>query len=215
MCLFHNIENNVKYKKNQIETLHVSYLQNIFIYFLYNVEKIQKRRLFFMLTKQEFRALSNEEQAKLVNDELLKNKGTKDFGAEVFEFSYSFARKILVDAGYDTFMHEAEDGTRVRLFRVLTDEEKEAQKQKTVTEDAAEPMETEKQDSPRVIQLAVALRENEKEEDILRKTFPAFESTWAEFDALLKSDDFKIYDKKYIYDLVLRTFLEKYGDVYE
>ena len=172
-----------------------------------------------MLTKQEFRALSNEEQAKLVNNELLKNKGTKDFGAEEFGFSYSFARKILVDAGYDTFMHEAEDGTRVRLFRVLTDEEKEEKQEKQEKQKTAETpsaaMETEKQDSPRVIQLAMALRENEKEEDILRKTFPAFESTWREFDELLKSEDFKIYEKKYIFDLVLRTFLEKYGDNHE
>ena len=168
-----------------------------------------------MLTKQEFRALPNEEQAKLVNDELLKNKGTKDFGAEVFGFSYSFARKILVDAGYDTFMHEAEDGTRVRLFRVLTDEEKQKQEKQKTEEKPVETVEAEKQDSPRVIQLAVALRENEKEEDVLRKTFPAFESTWKEFDELLKSEDFKIYEKKYIFDLVLRTFLEKYGDSHE
>ena len=162
-----------------------------------------------MLTKQEFRALSNEEQSKLVNEELLKNKGTKNFGADRFEFSYSFARKILVDAGYDTFMHEAEDGTRVRLFRMLTDEEKE-EKQK-VTEESIETPE-EKQENPRVAQLALDIRENEKDEEILRKTFPAFESTWKEFETLMQSEDFRIYDKKYLYDLVLRTFLEKYGD---
>lgn len=162
-----------------------------------------------MLTKQEFRALSSEEQAKLVNDELLKNKGTKDFGAEVFGFSYSFARKILVDAGYDTFMQEAEDGTRVRLFRVMTDEEKQERLKNT---DEIETVETEKQDSPRVVQLAIDLRENEKDEEIIRKSFPAFESTWKDFENLLQSEDFKIYEKKYLYDLVLKTFIEKYGD---
>ena len=162
-----------------------------------------------MLTKQEFRALSSEEQAKLVNDELLKNKGTKDFGAEVFGFSYSFARKILVDAGYDTFMQETEDGTRVRLFRVMTDEEKQERIKNT---DEIETVETEKQDSPRVVQLAIDLRENEKDEEIIRKSFPAFESTWKDFENLLQSEDFKIYEKKYLYDLVLKTFIEKYGD---
>lgn len=164
-----------------------------------------------MLTKQEFRALSSEEQAKLVNDELLKNKGTKDFGAEVFGFSYSFARKILVDAGYDTFMQETEDGTRVRLFRVMTDEEKQ-EKQEKLKNDEVETVETEKQDSPRVVQLAIDLRENEKDEEIIRKSFPAFESTWKDFENLLQSEDFKIYEKKYLYDLVLKTFIEKYGD---
>ena len=166
-----------------------------------------------MLTKQDFRALSDEDKAKLVNDELLKNKGTKDFGTEGFGFSYSFARKILVDAGYDTFVHEDETGTRVKLFRKLTEEElvEKEEKQKEVSENneaASEPVAL----KTRVVQLAEDLRANEKDEEILRKTFPAFTSTWAEFEALLKSEDFKIYEKKYLYDLVLRTFLEKYGD---
>ena len=166
-----------------------------------------------MLTKQDFRALSNEDKVKLVNDELLKNKGTKDFGADVFGFSYSFARKILVDAGYDTFVHEDENGVRVKLFRMLTDEElaekEEKQKEVAETTEAAEESVAPK---ARVVQLAEDIRENEKDEEIIRKTFPAFASTWEEFETLLKSEDFKIYEKKYLYDLVLRTFLEKYGD---
>lgn len=165
------------------------------------------------ISKQEFRALSSDEQVKLVNDELLANKGTKNFGADKFEFSYSFARKILVDAGYDTFLFEAEDGTRVRLFRALTDEEKE-EKQK-VQDESTDILAPEQVIEPRVVQLAMDIHENEKEEEIIRKSFPAFASTWEEFEELLKSKDFKIYEKKYVYDLVLRTFLEKYGDACE
>ena len=166
-----------------------------------------------MLTKQDFRALSEEDKVKLVNDELLKNKGTKDFGADVFGFSYSFARKILVDAGYDTFVHEDENGVRVKLFRKLTEEElvEKEEKQKEVSE-SVEAIEETATTKARVVQLAEDIRANEKDEEILRKTFPAFASTWEEFETLLKSEDFKIYEKKYLYDLVLRTFLEKYGD---
>ena len=167
-----------------------------------------------MLSKQDFKVLSNDEQATLVNGELLKHKGTKDFGLDEFDFSYSFARKILVDAGYDTFVQECDDGSRVKLFRRLTEEEKE-EKQKDI-EKIEEMISAQKENTnSRVVQLAIDIRENEKDEEVIRKTFPAFESTWNEFEALLKTEDFKIYEKKYVYDLVLRTFLEKYGDVSE
>ena len=91
-------------------------------------------------------------------------------------------------------------------------EKEEKQKEITETTETTEEVKTPK---ARVVQLAEDLRENEKDEEILRKTFPAFESTWAEFEELLKSEDFKIYEKKYLYDLVLRTFLNKYGDTHE
>lgn len=164
-----------------------------------------------MITKQDFKAMTSEEQMKLVNDELLKHNGTKDFGLDEFDFSYSFARNILINAGYDSFSHD-NNGVRVKLFRKLTDEEL-AEKNKEIESVSEVVVEEEKPSStqPRVVQLAVDIREHEKDEEIVRKTFPAFESTWSEFEDLLKTEDFKIYEKKYVYDLVLRTFLEKYS----
>ena len=43
------------------------------------------------------------------------------------------------------------------------------------------------------------------------RSLPVFENTYEEFQELLKTDEFKLYEKKYVVELMFRMFIEKYG----
>ena len=89
-----------------------------------------------MITKKEFKELSIEKQLELVNEELRLSKGTKSFGQFNLDFSYGFARTILTNEGYDTLDEITIDGTKIKLFRKMDENElqqkenKELEKQK-------------------------------------------------------------------------------------
>ena len=49
-----------------------------------------------------------------------------------------------------------------------------------------------------------------KDKKTINKSLPIFEDTYEEFKNLIDSNEFKIYEKKYIIELMFRTFLKKY-----
>ena len=53
-------------------------------------------------------------------------------------------------------------------------------------------------------------KETNFEEKTISKSFPVFESTYQEFNELLKSNEFKVYEKKYVVEMMIRQFLDNY-----
>ena len=170
-----------------------------------------------MVTKKEFKELQIIEQVELVNKELLQAKGTKAFGSFDCDFSYGFARSILTSEGYDTLDEQIVDGTKIKLFRKLNEEElqekekkEEEKKQEAAVVVTVEPV----QEAESFYQLAKNIyevnQEREKEDKTSAKSIPVFEDTWEEFSALLHSEEFKIYERKYIIELMLRSFIDTY-----
>ena len=76
-----------------------------------------------MIKKKEFRELDIDKQVELVNEELSKAKGTKNFGTFNLDFSYGFARTILTKENYDTLDEKLIDGIKVKLFRKMNEDE--------------------------------------------------------------------------------------------
>ena len=72
-----------------------------------------------MITKKDFKELDIEKQVELVNQELKKAKGTKNFGKFDLDFSYGFARTILTSNNYETLDEIVIDGTKIKLFRKM------------------------------------------------------------------------------------------------
>lgn len=173
-----------------------------------------------MITKKEFKELKIEEQVELVNNELQEAKGTKNFGKFNLDFSYGFARTILTTNGYETLEETSIDGIKVKLFRKMSKEELKEKESKEL--EKAEKKETEeklnsntiinKDDLHIIISNDMYLKNLEITDDkkTVSKTFPIFEDTYEEFKQLLNSDEFKLYEKKYVVELMFRTFLDKY-----
>ncbi len=170
-----------------------------------------------MVSKQEFRKLTEEAQVELVNEELKKAKGTKNFGKtndgeKSLDFSYGFARTILTSNGYETLDDIVIDGTKVKLFRKMTDEEQKNKEERVIKKE-----EIETKIDTTSLHLIVSEDMFQKNLDINEehktksRSLPIFENTYEEFQELLKTDEFKLYEKKYIIELMFRMFLEKYG----
>lgn len=168
-----------------------------------------------MVTKNEFREMSIEAQVELVNEELKKAKGTKNFGKtndgeKSLDFSYGFARTILTSNGYETLDDIVIDGTKVKLFRKMTEDEMKDKEEKVIKKDEPEIDTTS-------LHLIVAEDMFQKNLDINEenktksRSLPVFENTYEEFQELLKTDEFKLYEKKYVVELMFRMFIEKYG----
>lgn len=172
-----------------------------------------------MITKKEFKELSIDEQVKLVNTELKEAKGTKSFGQFNLDFSYGFARSILTNDGYDTLDEISMDGTKVKLFRKMNEEElqqkenKELEKQKEKEIVVQEPTIIDTNTLQMIIATDMYNKNLEIDENkkTISKTLPIFEDTYKEFQNLLKSNEFKMYEKKYVVELMFRTFLNKYS----
>ena len=174
-----------------------------------------------MITKKEFKEFKIEEQVNLVNQELKEAKGTKNFGKYNLDFSYGFARTILTNNGYETLDETSIDGIKIKLFRKMSDDElkekenKELEKNEKKIEEkiALNPINNiNKNDLHIVISNDIYLKNLEITNDkkTISKNFPIFEDTYEEFKQLLTSDEFKLYEKKYIIELMFRTFLDKY-----
>lgn len=172
-----------------------------------------------MISKNEFRELSEEAQVELVNEELKKAKGTKNFGKtedgeKSLDFSYGFARTILTANGYETLDDIVIDGTKIKLFRKMTDEEMKTKEEKVVKKE--ESSEESQMIDVNALHLIVSddmfhknLNNNE-EKKTKSRSLPIFEDTFEEFQELLKTDEFKLYERKYVVELMFRMFLEKY-----
>lgn len=168
-----------------------------------------------MITKNEFREMSIEAQVELVNEELKKAKGTKNFGKtndgeKSLDFSYGFARTILTSNGYETLDDIVIDGTKVKLFRKMTENEMKDKEEKVIKKDEPEIDTTSLHliVSEDMFQKNLDINEENKTKS---RSFPVFENTYEEFQELLKTDEFKLYEKKYIVELMFRMFIEKYG----
>lgn len=168
-----------------------------------------------MITKNEFREMSIEAQVELVNEELKKAKGTKNFGKtndgkKSLDFSYGFARTILTSNGYETLDDIVIDGTKVKLFRKMTEDEMKDKEEKVIKKDEPEIDTTSLHliVSEDMFQKNLDINEENKTKS---RSFLVFENTYEEFQELLKTDEFKLYEKKYIVELMFRMFIEKYG----
>lgn len=168
-----------------------------------------------MVTKNEFREMSVETQVKLVNEELKKAKGTKNFGKtndgeKSLDFSYGFARTILTSNGYETLDDIVIDGTKVKLFRKMTEDEMKDKEEKVIKKDEPEIDTTSLHliVSEDMFQKNLDINEENKTKS---RSLPVFENTYEEFQELLKTDEFKLYEKKYVVELMFRMFIEKYG----
>lgn len=168
-----------------------------------------------MVTKNEFREMSVETQVKLVNEELKKAKGTKNFGKtndgeRSLDFSYGFARTILTSNGYETLDDIVIDGTKVKLFRKMTEDEMKDKEEKVIKKDEPEIDTTSLHliVSEDMFQKNLDINEENKTKS---RSLPVFENTYEEFQELLKTDEFKLYEKKYVVELMFRMFIEKYG----
>lgn len=170
-----------------------------------------------MVNKNEFREMTVEEQVELVNEELKKAKGTKNFGKtndgeKSLDFSYGFARTILTSNGYETLDDVVIDGTKIKLFRKMTEEEQKDKEEKVIKKE-----ETETIIDTNALHLIVSEDMFQKNIDINEeqktksRSIPVFDNTYEEFQELLKTDEFKLYEKKYVVELMFRMFLEKYG----
>lgn len=172
-----------------------------------------------MTSKNKFRELSEDVQVELVNEELKRAKGTKNFGKtedgeKILDFSYGFARTILTANGYETLDDIVVDGTKVKLFRKMTEEEMKTKEEKIIKK---EEVIQEKELDTKSLHLIVSddifqknLNNNE-EKKTKSRSLPIFEDTFEEFQELLKTDEFKLYERKYVVELMFRMFLEKYG----
>lgn len=168
-----------------------------------------------MVTKNEFREMSVETQVKLVNEELKKAKGTKNFGKtndgeKSLDFSYGFARTILTSNGYETLDDIVIDGTKVKLFRKMTEDEMKDKEEKVIKKEEPEIDTTSLHliVSEDMFQKNLDINEENKTKS---RSLPVFENTYEEFQELLKTDEFKLYEKKYVVELMFRMFIEKYG----
>lgn len=168
-----------------------------------------------MVTKNEFREMSVEAQVELVNEELKKAKGTKNFGKtndgeKSLDFSYGFARTILTSNGYETLDDIVIDGTKVKLFRKMTEDEMKDKEEKVIKKDEPEIDITSLHliVSEDMFQKNLDINEENKTKS---RSLPVFENTYEEFQELLKTDEFKLYEKKYVVELMFRMFIEKYG----
>ena len=174
-----------------------------------------------MITKKEFKELPIEEQVTLVNNELKEAKGTKNFGNFNLDFSYGFARSILTSNGYETLDEITLDNIKIKLFRKMNEEEllakeekekeKESLKQENINiEETKETINLE--DLPIII--ASDMYNQNLDIEINKKTtsrsLPIFDDTYEEFKELLESNEFKMYEKKYVIELMIRNFLNKY-----
>lgn len=167
-----------------------------------------------MVTKNEFREMSVEAQVELVNEELKKAKGTKNFGKtndgeKSLDFSYGFARTILTSNGYETLDDIVIDGTKVKLFRKMTEDEMKDKEEKIIKKDELEIDTTSLHliVSEDMFQKNLDINEENKTKS---RSLPVFENTYEEFQELLKTDEFKLYEKKYVVELMFRMFIEKY-----
>lgn len=167
-----------------------------------------------MVTKNEFREMSIEAQVELVNEELKKAKGTKNFGKtndgeKSLDFSYGFARTILTSNGYETLDDIVIDGTKVKLFRKMTEDEMKDKEEKIIKKDEPEIDTTSLHliVSEDMFQKNLDINEENKTKS---RSLPVFENTYEEFQELLKTDEFKLYEKKYVVELMFRMFIEKY-----
>ena len=50
----------------------------------------------------------------------------------------------------------------------------------------------------------------EKDKKTISKNIPIFEDTYEEFLEILNSNEFKMYEKKYVIELIFRNFIDKY-----
>lgn len=171
-----------------------------------------------MVSKNEFREMTEEAQVELVNEELKKAKGTKNFGKtndgeKSLDFSYGFARVILTANGYETLDDIVIDGTKVKLFRKMTEEEQKDKEEKIIKKEEflEKPIDTNSLHlivSEDMFQKNLDINEEKKTKS---RSLPIFEDTFEEFQELLKTDAFKLYERKYVVELMFRMFLEKYG----
>lgn len=164
-----------------------------------------------MITKKEFRELDIDKQVELVNEELSKAKGTKNFGTFDLDFSYGFARTILTKENYDTLDEKLIDGIKVKLFRKMNENEL---KEKEVKEIKKKEEVIEENNISNQTKIAKDMYEKNIEIDTnkktISKTIPIFEDTFEEFQSLINSNEFKLYEKKYIIELMLRNFINTY-----
>lgn len=172
-----------------------------------------------MLTKKQFKEFDINKQVELVNEELKQAKGTKNFGNFNLDFSYGFARTILTSNNYETLEETIVDGIKIKLFRKMSDteiEEKETKEQeKNIKKEDNLKIEDNlinRDNLHTIISEDMYLKNLEIDENkkTISKSLPIFEDTYLEFQELLHSDEFKLYEKKYIIELMFKTFLEKY-----
>lgn len=171
-----------------------------------------------MISKKEFRELSIEEQVELVNNELKEAKGTKNFGKMNLDFSYGFARTILTSNNYETLDETTVDGIKIKLFRKMNEDEVKEKEEKLAQKAEVLPLPVENTTPVPlpVMQSLISSDMYEKNKNIPEdkktksRNIPVFEDTYEEFSELIKSDEFKLYEKKYIIELMFRLFIEKY-----
>jgi hypothetical protein len=176
-----------------------------------------------MINKKEFKELDILQQVDLVNEELKAAKGTKNFGKTNLDFSYGFARTILTSNGYETLDETTIDGVKVKLFRKMNEEELQAKEEKVVAkqEIIEKPIEAHPAIDASQLPIIIASDMYDKnleipiEKKTTSRSLPIFDDTYEEFNQLLKSNEFKLYEKKYVVELMFRTFLDKYNPSHE
>lgn len=165
-----------------------------------------------MITKKDFKELDIEKQVELVNQELKKAKGTKNFGKFDLDFSYGFARTILTSNNYETLDEIVIDGTKIKLFRKMNEDEISQKETKDLEKTKTNEIIPIKNDLFFNISNDMYLKNEKiaKDKKTISKNIPIFEDTYEEFLEILNSNEFKMYEKKYVIELIFRNFIDKY-----
>lgn len=161
------------------------------------------------ITRNEYKQMDLDRQIEVVNEELKKSKGTKDFGNFGVDFSYTFATNILKENDCVNDVAEMIDNATVKLFRKLTEEELKEKVEQLTDEEIQKLRE--------LLSKQEECTENRKvefvyheDESISKKSFMLYNETWEQLQEIYALKEFRKWKNQDVLDYLLQLSIKKF-----